>query len=145
MIVVLVVTMTGLHVAAVLIVMIAQIVVLVVMMTGLLVVAVSIVMIVVRAVTSTVKTHALQLNESQMKSVAEPVDVAQPEKCRIRQSVHVKTGLTKAPHALRVVQLAFAQRQRVRLKRVAARKCVHSIPWWKSLSVPLVNELLFVR
>jgi hypothetical protein len=154
--VVLVVMTVGLHAVAVLIVMIALVAVrvemmtvrhvgLVAMTTGLHAVAVLIVMIVVRAVTSTAKTHVLRLNESQMKSAAVPVDVAQPEKCRIRQSVHAKTGLMKAPHAQHVAQLAFAQRQRARLKRVAARKCVHSIPWWKSSSGPLVNEPLFAR
>jgi hypothetical protein len=142
LVVVRVVMMTGHLVVAALTV---TSVVLVVMMIVHRVVAVSIAMIVVLAVISTVKTHVLRLSESQMKSVAVPVDVAQLEKCRIRQNVHVKTGLMKVQHVQHDVLPAFAQRQLARRKRVAARKCEHSIPWWKSSSVPLVNELQFVR
>jgi len=114
-------------------------------MTVLLVVAVSAVTTVVHVATSIARTPVLPRNASQTKLVAAPVDVAQPERCQIRQNALAKTGLTKDQLVQHVALQVFVQKQRVVRKRADARKFAHLIRWSKSLSVPLVHAPLFVH
>jgi hypothetical protein len=99
-------------------------------------VALTVMIVLVVSIATTVH-HALQRKIVQMKYAAALVNVVHPEKCQQRQSVHVKSGLTKGQFVQSVNQMwvAFAQRAQVVRKKADVKKCVHSTPLWNSLSV----------
>jgi hypothetical protein len=106
-------------------------------LTAMIVLVVSIVMIAHVALIATTAHRAPQRKNVQTKCVVALANAVRPEKCQQRQSVHVKSGLTKGQCVRNVIQtwVAFAQKAQAVRKKADEKKCVHSTPLWNSLSV----------
>jgi hypothetical protein len=106
-------------------------------LTAMIVLVVSIVMIVHAALIATTAHRAQQRKNVQTKYVVALANAVHPEKCQQRQSVHVKSGLTKGQCVRSVIQtwVAFAPKAQAVRKKADEKKCVHSTPLWNSLSV----------
>jgi hypothetical protein len=106
-------------------------------LTAMIVLVVSIVMIAHVALIATTAHRAPQRKNVQTKCVVALANAVRPEKCQQRQSVHVKSGLTKGQCVRNVIQtwVGFAQKAQAVRKKADEKKCVHSTPLWNSLSV----------
>jgi hypothetical protein len=106
-------------------------------LTAMIVLVVSIVMIAHVALIATTAHPAQQRKNVQTKCVVALANAVRPEKCQQRQSVHVKSGLTKGQCVRNVIQtwVAFAPKAQAVRKKADEKKCVHSTPLWNSLSV----------
>jgi predicted membrane protein len=106
-------------------------------LTAMIVLVVSIVMIAHVALIATTAHRAQQRKNVQTKCVVALANAVRPEKCQQRQSVHVKSGLTKGQCVRNVIQtwVAFAPKAQAVRKKADEKKCVHSTPLWNSLSV----------
>jgi hypothetical protein len=106
-------------------------------LTAMIVLVVSIVMIAHVALIATTAHRAPQRKNVQTKCVVALANAVRPEKCQQRQSVHVKSGLTKGQCVRNVIRtwVGFAQKAQAVRKKADEKKCVHSTPLWNSLSV----------
>jgi lysylphosphatidylglycerol synthetase-like protein (DUF2156 family) len=139
-------TETHVHLVMAVIVLVVSIVILVhrvtvmiahAVLTAMIVLVVSIVMIAHVALIATTAHRAPQRKNVQTKCVVALANAVRPEKCQQRQSVHVKSGLTKGQCVRNVIQtwVGFAQKAQAVRKKADEKKCVHSTPLWNSLSV----------